>query len=242
MLDDMLDYLSTVREKPAWQPLPESVRKALKQPLQKEPQELKAVYQEFLENVLPYTNGNRHPRFWGWVQGNGTPLGMMADMLASGMNPHLAGFSQAPTLVEHQVLAWLTGLMGFPASTSGVLVTGGTIANITALIVARNAKAGFDVRELGLQRDGNQKLMVYGSSETHSWAQKAVELLGMGNRAFRRIATDDDFRIDLSALRRVVSEDRAAGLKPICVIGTAGTVNTGATDDLTALAEFCREE
>jgi aromatic-L-amino-acid decarboxylase len=90
MLDEMLDYLSTVREKPAWQAVPESVKRNFKQPLPKEPEDAAAVYQEFVENVLPYTNGNRHPRFWGWVQGNGTPLGMLADMLASGMNPHMA--------------------------------------------------------------------------------------------------------------------------------------------------------
>src|SRR3989442_3857938 len=142
MLDDMLDYLSTVREKPAWQALPESVKRKLKQSLPIEPEDAAVVYQEFVENVLPYTNGNRHPRFWGWVQGNGTVLGMLADMLASGMNPHMAGFDQAPVLVEHQVLAWLTELMGMPAESSGILTGGGTMANITGLVVARHAKAG----------------------------------------------------------------------------------------------------
>ncbi len=242
MLDDMLDYLSTVRHKPAWQPVPESVKNHLKKPLPVEPEDAAAVYQEFVQNVLPYTNGNRHPRFWGWVQGNGTPLGMLADMLASGMNPHLAGFDQAPALVEHQVLEWLTELMGMPPETSGILVGGGTMANITGLVVARHARAGFDVREQGLQGGGHPMLTVYGSTETHGWAQKAAELMGLGNRAFHRVAVGEDFRIDLSALRRAVDEDRRAGNRPFCVIGNAGTVNTGATDDLAALAEFCREE
>jgi len=242
MLDDMLDYLSTVRHKSAWQPVPESVKSHLKQPLPLEPQNAAAVYQEFVQNVLPYSNGNRHPRFWGWVQGNGTPLGMLADMLASGMNPHLAGFNQAPSLVEHQVLAWLTELMGMSPETSGILVGGGTMANITGLVVARHARAGFDVREQGLQGGGHPMLTVYGSTETHGWAQKAAELMGLGNRALHRVDVDDDFRIDLSALRRAVYEDRRAGHRPFCVIGNAGTVNTGATDDLAALAKFCREE
>jgi glutamate/tyrosine decarboxylase-like PLP-dependent enzyme len=242
MLDDMVDFLSTVREKPAWQPVPETVRAALRQPLPTEPQDIEAVYQEFVQNVLPYTNGNRHPRFWGWVQGNGTPLGMLADMLAAGMNPHMAGFNQAPTLIEHQVLAWLTQLMGMPSETSGILVGGGTMANITGLAVARNAKAGFDLRELGLQGSDQPALVMYGSTETHGWAQKGAELLGLGNRAFHRVPVDGDFRIDLPALRRAIHEDREAGCRPFCVIGNAGTVNTGAIDDLEGLARICREE
>jgi len=242
MLDDMLDFLSTVREKPAWQPLPESVKTSLRQPLPTAPQDIGAVYQEFVQNVLPYTNGNRHPRFWGWVQGNGTPLGMLADMLAAGMNPHMAGFNQAPMLVEHQVLAWLTELMGMPPETSGILVGGGTMANVTGLVVARHAKAGFDVRERGLHGNDQPMLVMYGSTETHGWAQKAAELLGLGNRAFHRIPVDPDFRIDLSALRRAIHKDREVGYRPFCVIGNAGTVNTGAIDDLDGLARLCREE
>lgn len=242
MLDDMLDYLSTMRDKPAWQPVPESVKAHLRQPLPTQPTDPRAVYEEFVENVLPYTNGNRHPRFWGWVQGNGTVLGMFADMLASGMNPHMAGFDQAPKLVEQQVLAWLTELMGMPAETSGILLGGGSMANITALVVARHAKAGFNVRELGLQANAQAKLVMYASAETHGWAQKAAELLGLGNQAFRRVVVDADFRVNMDALRQAVDEDKRAGRRPFCVIGNAGTVNTGAIDDLVALGQFCREE
>jgi aromatic-L-amino-acid/L-tryptophan decarboxylase len=242
MLDDMFDYLSTLNDKPAWQPVPQAVKDQIREPLPSTPQDADAVYHEFLQNVLPYTNGNRHPRFWGWVQGNGTPVGMLADMLASGMNPHLAGFDQAPTLIEHQVLAWLTELMGMPEATSGLLVGGGTMANVDGLIVARHAKAGFDIREHGLQGDGHPMLTLYGSSETHGWAQKAAELMGLGNRAFRRVAVDNKLGIDLAELAQTVDKDRRDGHRPFCVIGNAGTVNTGAIDDLAALAKFCRKE
>src|SRR5262249_14451708 len=172
MLDDMIDHWSTLRSKPAWRSMPEPVRTALsEEALPIEPQGEHAAYRDFVEMVLPYPNGNLHPRFFGWVQGNGTPLAMLADMLAAGMNPHMAGFNQAPALVEHRVIDWLRQLMGMPAGTSGVLVTGGTMANILGLAVARHVKAGFDVRQEGLQA-GRSALVVYCSSEAHSCAQR----------------------------------------------------------------------
>jgi aromatic-L-amino-acid decarboxylase len=242
MLDDMLDHLASLRDQPAWQPMPDRVKAEFSTALPLEPQSAQSVYQEFLDNILPFTNGNRHPRFWGWVQGTGTPLAMLADMLASGMNPHLAGFDQAPALVEHQVLRWLTELMGMPASSTGVLGSGGTMANIVGLVVARHAKAGFDVRGQGLQGDGHRRLVFYGSSETHGWAQKAAELLGLGNEALRRIPVDQEYRIDVARLEAAIASDRRAGHLPFCVIANAGTVNTGAIDDLETLAAVCRKE
>jgi glutamate/tyrosine decarboxylase-like PLP-dependent enzyme len=245
MVDDMLDHLSTLPEQPAWREMPETVRASLAEPLPREPQGAERAYRDFVENVLPYPVGNLHPRFWGWVQGNGTPLGMMADMLAAGMNAHLAGFNQAPALVEHQVIAWLAELMGFPPDASGLLVTGGSMANILGLAVARHhqaTRAGFDIREEGLQGSAVPRLMVYGSTETHGWARKGAELLGLGNAGLRRIAVDGDYRIDIAELERAIREDRARGYLPCCIIGTAGTVNTGATDDLEALATLARRE
>ncbi len=240
MVDDMLSHFESLPEQPAWREMPPDVRASFASPLPRAGAGDEAAYEAFTQRVMPYTNGNAHPRFWGWVQGNGTPLGMMADMLAAGINPHMAGFNQAPALVEHEVIRWLAEMLGFPVGASGVLVSGGTMANTVGLAVARHAgalRAGFDLREDGLT--GAPRLVFYGSSETHNWARKAAELMGLGNRAFRRVPVDAEFRIDVHALARQIAADRDAGLVPFCVIGTAGTVNTGASDDLEALADLC---
>jgi glutamate/tyrosine decarboxylase-like PLP-dependent enzyme len=241
MLDDTLAHLRGLPEQPAWTPLPAQVREELREPLPRGGQGDEAAYRDFARLVRPYPNGNLHPRFWGWVQGNGTPLGMMAEMLGAALNPHLAGFDHAPALVEQQVIAWLAELMGLPAGSSGVLVTGGTMANTLGLTVARNSRAGFDVRAEGLQGAG-PALRVYGSAETHGWARKAVELLGLGERSLRRIPVDADYRVRVELMREAVRADRAAGERPLCILATAGTVNTGASDDLEALADLAAEE
>lgn len=247
MVDDMLDHLTGLREQPAWREMPDTVRRSFTGDVPRTGIGAEAAYADFAEKVLPYPSGNLHPRFFGWVQGNGTPLGMMADMLAAGMNAHLAGFNQAPALVERQVIGWLAGALGFPGA-SGLLVQGGTMANTLGLAVARYAgarAAGRDSREDGLQAWTMERatpLVFYGSTETHGWARKAAELLGLGHRAFRQVPVDSEYRMDLAALRSMLAMDRAAGLVPFCVIGTAGTVNTGASDDLAAIAALARAE
>ena len=241
MVDDMVDELRDLSETKVWQPFPTESKEFFDAPIPWEGVGDEQAYAEFQEHIFPYTNGNRHPRFFGWVQGNGTPLGMMSDMLAAGMNPHAAGFEQSSTYVEEQVLRWLRELMGFPADGSGALVSGGSMANFIGLSAARDASAGFDIWQEGLQAAERRPLLTfYGSAATHGWAPKTANLLGLGNDSFRRIPAPGD-RIDLAALRERVDADRSAGHHPFCVLGTAGTVNTGATDDLEALADFCAE-
>jgi aromatic-L-amino-acid/L-tryptophan decarboxylase len=240
MVDETLDHLRTLRERPAWQPMPPEVAASFGGPLPREGIGDAAAYEEFARNVRPYPNGNLHPRFSGWVQGTGTPLAMMAEMLAAALNPHMAGFNQAPAQVEHQVLRWLAELLGVPGA-SGILVSGGTMANTLGLAVARHAAADFDLRAEGLQGD-RPRLVFYGSVETHGWARKAAELLGLGGGAFRTVPVDDAYRVVVPALAERIAADRAAGLRPFCVIGTVGTVNTGAIDPMGALADLCAAE
>jgi glutamate/tyrosine decarboxylase-like PLP-dependent enzyme len=242
MLDDMMDYLSSVRERAVWQPVPPEIKQKLSVPLPLESSSLESVYGDFKQHILPYPTGNIHPRFWGWVMGTGTPVAMLAEMLAAGMNSWVGGFDQSATLVEEQVLSWLKKILEYPEESSGVLTSGCTVANILALNVARHAKAPFDVRKQGLQDPTRAPLVVYCSTEVHSWAQKAVELLGLGDNSLRRIPVDSSFRIELAALQTAIQSDRRDGKVPFCVIASAGTVNTGAVDPLVELASLCKEE
>ncbi len=241
MLDDMMDYLQSLRERPAWQPIPEAVKASFKQPLPREPQDPAQVYQEFLDNVLPYPLGNIHPRFWGWVVGTGTPLAMLAEMLAAAMNPNVAGGDHVANLVEAQVIEWCKEMLGYPAQASGLLLSGASMAGFVGLAAARSAMAGFDVRQRGLAGSA-QQMTFYGSCELHSANQKALEMLGLGVEALRYIPVNSDFTVDCSALEAAIAQDRDAGYLPACVIGCAGTVNTGAIDDLGALADICEQE
>ena len=239
MVDDMLTYLRTVRERPAWQPVPADVAARLAAPIPREGEPLADVYAAFTRDVLPYPTGNIHPRFWGWVMGTGTPAGMLADMLASGMNAHVAGYDQSAAIVERQVLSWLRELMGFPRDASGILVSGGTDANLNGLMAARVARAGFDILEEGLL--AGPPLTVYGSTETHSWILKACASMGLGRRAFRSVRVDAAYRVDVDACRDRIRADMGAGMRPFAIVGNAGTVNTGAVDDLVALRDLADE-
>jgi glutamate/tyrosine decarboxylase-like PLP-dependent enzyme len=241
MVDDMLTYLENVRNRHVWRPIPMEVKEYFNQPLPMEAQGPERTYRDFLEYVLPHPMGNIHPRFWGWVIGTGTPLGMLADMLAAGMNPNVGGADHIANYVESQVLDWCKEMLAYPTEASGLLVSGGSMANLVGLTVARNTKAEFDLRQQGIYAS-SRKMTLYGSKETHSSVQKAVELLGLGSNAFRQISVNKDFQIDLPELETAIARDRETDCQPFCVIGNAGTVNTGAIDDLEALAKICVRE
>ncbi|HEX7023183.1 MAG TPA: pyridoxal-dependent decarboxylase, partial [Gemmatimonadales bacterium] len=235
VLDELLEWQRTVRDRPAWRPVPEEVRAALRRPLPREGTGLDASWQEFRREVLPYPWGNVHPRFWGWVVGTGSPSGALAELATAVFNTNAGGGHQAAPYVEEQVIDWCKEMVGFPKEASGVLVTGGSVANLVALAAARDA-GDPRVTEEGLPAL-DRELVLYASAQTHNSVDKAVRLLGLGQRALRAIPVDQEYRIDLAALERAIAQDRAEGRKPVAVVGNAGTVNTGAIDDLPALAE-----
>jgi glutamate/tyrosine decarboxylase-like PLP-dependent enzyme len=241
MLDDMLDRMARLRERPVWTKLPDEVRASFTEKLPTQATPLDDVYRDFQKRIEPYSSGNTHPRFMGWVQGGGTAIGALAEMLAAGMNANCGGRDHAAIEVERQIARWSAELFGFPESASGIFVTGTSMANFVALRVACTAALGAASRREGIAAAG-QKLTAYVSTAAHGCIRQAMELAGLGSAALRLIPTDSAHRIDLGALRAAIAQDRAAGAAPFFLVGNAGTVDTGAIDDLDALASVARDE
>lgn len=241
MLDDMIDYIATIRERPVWQPIPDAVRARFRDELPRSSSDLAEVYREFTDCVVPYTTGNVHPAFMGWVHGGGSPVGMLAEMLAAGLNANLGGRDHMPIEVERQIVEWTRQMFGFPAGASGIFVTGTSMANLMAVLVARTTALGISTRQAGIGESGAQ-LTAYASKAAHGCITKAMDIAGLGSDALRCIAVDESHRIDVAALRAQIARDRAIGLQPFLVVASAGTVDIGAIDDLVAIATLCREQ
>ncbi len=241
MVEDVFLFLQTLREQPVWKKPNEKVKNFLTTELPHGARNIESVYEDFHKNILPYRKGNIHPMFFSWVEGNGTITGVMADMLASAMNSNLAIGDHGAVYVEHQVLNWCKEIVGFPGDASGIMVGGGSLANVTALIVARNSIQDGLIKKQGL-KDFEHKLVVYCSTETHNCIFKAVETIGIGTDYLRKITVNEQFQIDIPHLKIQIEEDKENGLTPFCIIGNAGTVNTGAIDDLNVLCEICKQE
>ncbi len=241
MLDDMLDYLEHIRERPVWQPIPLEVRTLFHEPLPQEPSDLTMVHDTFMRDILPFAVGNAHPGFMGWVHGGGTPIGMLAEMLAAGLNANLGGRDQMPIEVERQVLQWVRELFGFPESASGLFVTGTSMANLIAVLVARTAALGASVRHEGIAASGN-RLSAYTSMGAHGCIAQAMDLSGLGLDTLRLIPMNEQYQMDIAALKRAIDADRCAGYTPFFIAGTVGSVDVGAIDDLAALADIAQKE
>lgn len=241
IVDDALDYIQSTEERPAWTKVPPEIARRLESPAPAAPTDAADVYDEYREVIQPYTMHTAHPRFWAWYMGSGTVFGALGELLAATLNPNLGGGNHAAPLVEKQVINWIRDMMDFPESTSGLLTSGGSMANFTALTVARNTRSGFDTRREGLYAAPGP-LAVYASTEVHSCHQKSIETLGMGSGGLRKIRVNADYTMDLEALATRIATDRQAGMIPVCVVANAGTINTGAIDDMNAIADFCERE
>ena len=239
MMDDMIDHLAGLRDGPVWRPMPDAVRAEFKTPLPAQGTDLASLYETFTADVRPYVTGNTHPRFFGWVHGGGNPVSMLAELLAGGMNANCGGRDHVGIVMERQVIAWAAEMLGMPPETSGVLLTGSSMANFIAVLCARYQALGATARQHGL---GGARLTAYAAAGAHRCVPGAMDMAGLGAAALRLIPVDAAHRIDLAALQTAMVEDRRAGCRPFLIVGTAGSVNVGAFDDLAALREIATRE
>ncbi len=241
MLDDMFDYIEHIRERPVWQPMANEVRVFFRQPLPRQPTSLAQAHQQFMTHVLPYAAGNSHPGFMGWVQGGGTPVGMLAEMLAAGLNANLGGRDQMPLELERQIGLWMRTLFAFPDTSSGLFVTGSSSANFMGVLLARTRALGAESRLQGVTA-GASRLTAYAASSAHGCIAKAMEMCGLGTQALRLVAVNAQGQMDVAALSALIAADRAAGCQPFLVVATAGTVNVGAIDPLAQVADIAAQQ
>jgi aromatic-L-amino-acid/L-tryptophan decarboxylase len=192
--------------------------------------------------LFDHSTLNAHPRFFGYITASPAPIGVLGDFLAAAVNPNCGGWILSPAAaeIEGQTVRWIAELIGYPSDCGGVLVSGGNVANFTCFLAARAAAASWEVREDGLSCGAARRLAVYVSAETHTWISKAADVFGLGTAAIRWIPTDAELRMEPAALERAITADLAAGVQPLLVVGTAGTVSTGAVDPLEEIAAVCR--
>ena len=191
--------------------------------------------------LLNHSLLNGHPKFMGYITSSAAPIGALADLLAAAVNPNVGAQILSPiaTEIEKQTVKWLSEFIGVPSGYAGILVSGGNMANLTAFVAARNAKAPKNIKEDGLSGVA-EKLVVYCSKTTHTWIEKAVILFGLGTGSIRWIETDAQNKMNKAVLEKTIQDDLKNGYKPIIVIGTAGDVSTGVVDDLRGIASICR--
>ncbi|MGE5179455.1 MAG: pyridoxal phosphate-dependent decarboxylase family protein [Bacteroidota bacterium] len=246
LIDRLADLLASVPERPVTRgEAPSAIREAmgLDAPLPEEGCDPEALLAETADQLFDHSLFNGHPRFFGYITSSPAPIGMLGDLLAAAVNPNAGAWILAPaaTEIEAQTIRWIAELIGVPRDTGGLLVSGGNMANMIGFFAARAAQAPWPVRSQGVAA-GGRALRAYGSAETHTWIQKAADLAGLGTDAVRWIETDAELRMNVGALRRRIAEDRARGDLPFLVVGTAGSVGTGAVDPLPEIAALCREE
>ncbi len=213
----------------------ETLSRALAEPPPEEPRPVEEVLARLEVEVMPRAMGVSHPRFFAFVPGPGNFVSAMADALVAGWNPFVGTWfaGSGPAAVELVTIDWLCKICGFPEPAGGLFVSGGSVANLTALHAARHARLG---------PAGDPRAVVYFSDQTHSAVERALAVLGFAPDQIRKLPADNDFRLAPGDLAAAVAADRAAGRRPFCVVANAGTTNTGAVDPLDALADLCRRE
>jgi aromatic-L-amino-acid/L-tryptophan decarboxylase len=245
LVDRLADFLTGLPERPVGPDAsPAVIRAALGQrSLPQEGADASQLLAEAADLLFSGSVFNGHPRFWGYITSSAAPIGALADLLAATVNPNVALWPLAPMAseIEEQTVRWIAELLDYPDDCGGLLVSGGNMANMVGFWTARYTKADWDLRKAGMGA-GAQRMRVYVSQQAHTWVEKAADLSGLGTDAVRWIPTDDQLRMDTVALRRQIAADRAAGDLPFLVVGTAGTVSTGAIDPLPELAAICQEE
>jgi aromatic-L-amino-acid/L-tryptophan decarboxylase len=245
LVDQLAGLLASIPGRPVTpNESPTAVREALglDGPLPEHGTDAAALLEETARLLFDHSLFNAHPRFFGYITAPPAPIGILGDFLASALNPNVGAWTLSPaaTEVESQTVRWIAELIGYTRDCGGILVSGGNMANLVGFFAARAARAGWNVREEGIAGGGGA-LRVYASAETHTWLQKAADLSGLGTSAIRWIPVDADLRMDVAALRAQIATDRSAGDVPLMIVGTAGSVSTGAVDPLGAIASVCRE-
>jgi glutamate/tyrosine decarboxylase-like PLP-dependent enzyme len=245
LVDAVADFLTRLPDVPTASPLlPDAMRARLgRRELPEKGTDIAPVVDKFSKLFFEQSTHNGSPRFFGYITSSAAPIGALADLLAAAVNPNCGAWALSPiaTEIENESIRWLGDFMGLPGSWDGVLVSGGNMANIVGFFVARRAKATWDIRAEGITDAKSRRLVLYGSAEMHTWISKAADMSGLGTSAVRWIATDGEHRLRPDELRRQIVADRAAGLQPFMVVGTAGTVGTGAIDPLPEIAGICKE-
>ena len=246
LVDDIADFLGTLPERPvAPGRSADEVRDALgRGGLPEHGTPADELLAEAARLLFEHSTFNGHPRFLAYITSSAAPIGALGDLLAAAVNPNVGGWDLSPLAseLEAQTIRWIAELIGYPADCGGLLVSGGNMANFIGFVAARRARAPFNVRTEGMAACDEGPLRVYGSAETHTWIHKAADLFGLGTDAIRWIDTDGDQRMRVPALREAIAADRAAGAMPLLVVGTGGSVSTGAIDPLGEIAALCRDE
>ncbi len=249
LVDRVADLLATLAERPvAPHTTPAAIRARLGDGrLPEQGSDPAALLDHAASLLFDNSTFNGHPRFLGYITSSAAPIGALADMLAAAVNPNVGAWALSPiaTEIERQTVRWVAEFIGFPATCGGLFVSGGNMANMVCFLAARTEharRAGWDIRSKGMSSGESARLTVYTSAETHTWVEKAAELFGLGSDAIRWIETDEGRRMRLDRLRDRIAEDRRAGFRPFLVIGTGGSVATGAVDPLPEIAALCRAE